>query len=438
MNRVVVLLSDTTWASSFVSVVVLYYVALWIASMRRERNQSELDESHYQPFVVVMVPALNEEKVIGQSLNRLLEIPYDNLLILMVDDGSDDSTRTIAQEVAARTDRLLIVERQFPEARLGKSAALNHGLAAVHELIRARDGILAGRSPSEVLIGIVDADGSLDLDTMSVITPYFADAQVGQLQIGVKIANATSNLLTRLQDMEFVGFSSFVQVARDRIGSSGLGGNGQFTRLSALDELGRAPWTPTALTEDLDLGLALVALGWQTRFTNRCFVHQQGLTRWRPLLRQRTRWIQGHYQCWKHIPQLLKSSKVRLAARLDLVVYLLLVVTVVVVTFLLLTGLSTLFGWYVFHNEFLSFLPYGGIRNAASAFLMLAPITAFLTTYQHHSDARLRFWELPAFGFVFTLYSYVWVIATARAWGRMLFRRKNWVKTPRVAAVPIS
>ncbi len=432
MNWVVGLLTDTTWASWFVAFVVLYYVALWIASFGRRRVEPRTND--YRPFVVIMVPALNEEAVIEQSLRRLLALPYDDLLIVLINDGSNDRTSAIAEEVARVTDRLFIVNRRLPDARLGKSAALNHGFNVVQDLLRTSDVALGARRAHDVLIGIVDADGWLDVNALAMVAPYFSDPQVGQLQIGVKVANATTNLLTRLQDMEFVGFSSFVQVARDRIGSSGLGGNGQFTRLSALEDLGRAPWTPAALTEDLDLGLCLVQLGWRTRFTNECFVHQQGLTRWRPLLKQRTRWIQGHYQCWRFIPSLVKSSSARLAARLDLVAYLLLVITVVIVTFLLVTGLSTLFGWYVFRNDFLGFLPFGVVRNTASGFLMLAPITAFLTTYQRHSDAPLRWWELPAFGFVFTLYSYVWVIATFRAWTRMLLRRTNWVKTPRVTA----
>jgi len=98
---------------------------------------------------------------------------------------------------------------------------------------------------------------------------------------------------------EFIGFSFLVQAARDRIGSVGLGGNGQFNRLSALRSLGRPPWTD-CLTEDLDIGLALVGQGWRIRFWRGAFVAQQGLRSPRLLLRQRTRWVQGNYQCMTH------------------------------------------------------------------------------------------------------------------------------------------
>ena len=73
----------------------------------------------------------------------------------------------------------------------------------------------------------------------------FADPRVGGVQMGVIIGNAADGLIPRCQDLEFVGFSHLAQAARDRIGSVGLGGNGQFTRLAALRSLGRPPG-PTA------------------------------------------------------------------------------------------------------------------------------------------------------------------------------------------------
>ena len=40
-------------------------------------------------------------------------------------------------------------------------------------------------------------------------------------------------------------------------------------------------------------------------------------------MRQRTRWAQGHYQCWDHIPKLLTAWRLPFATRLDLTLYLL-------------------------------------------------------------------------------------------------------------------
>jgi cellulose synthase/poly-beta-1,6-N-acetylglucosamine synthase-like glycosyltransferase len=236
-----------------------------------------------------------------------------------------------------------------------------------------------------------------------------------------------------MQDMEFVGFSSYVQVARDRIGSSGLGGNGQFTRLQALQELGEDPWDSKSLTEDLDLGLRLVEAGWVTRFTNKVFVHQQGLESWRPLLKQRTRWIQGHYQSWGHIPRILKSQKVKFWTKVDLTTYLLLVTSVVLIAFNLVVGLLGTFGLITTQNNFLAQIPFGFWYTLINYVLLLGPISIFAYVYQKHSDNPLKWWELPGFCLLFTLYSYVWAIVTLRAWTRMILGKNNWVKTTRVA-----
>jgi cellulose synthase/poly-beta-1,6-N-acetylglucosamine synthase-like glycosyltransferase len=284
-----------------------------------------------------------------------------------------------------------------------------------------------------VILGIVDADGCLERHSLKTVAPYFDDERVGSVQIGVKIANARDGLLERLQDVEFVGFSCLVQIARDHLGSVGMGGNGQFTRMEAAETIGQHPWKREALTEDLDLGLSLIEAGWTTRFCADAFVLQQGLGTWRPLLRQRVRWTQGHYQCWTHIPPLAKSRNVPLRARLDLIAYLLLVTTMVIVAASVVLGLLGSLGVVHVTNSFLSFLPNDSLAIRVTLLgLSLLPLIAFVSTYQRHSDHPFRWWELPAAAFAFTMYSYVWVLSTVWAWSRMSTGRWSWTKTPRV------
>jgi cellulose synthase/poly-beta-1,6-N-acetylglucosamine synthase-like glycosyltransferase len=291
--------------------------------------------------------------------------------------------------------------------------------------------------PAKVVVGITDADGRLDRDCLKTVAPYFADPQIASVQIAVRIANATTNLLTRLQDMEFVGFSAFVQKARDHLGSSGLGGNGQFTRLSALQELHSTrggPWRTDALAEDLELGLALVCLGWKTRFCPHTFVAQQGLPHWGALFRQRTRWIQGHYSCWPYVSRLAKRPRISFLTRLDLIAYLLLVMAVIVVCLNLILGLLASFGIVNVINTFGAFMGHGALHNAFSLAFGALPLICFMYIYQTHAVHPFRWWELPAAGVIFTLYTYVWIFATVRALGRLAIGRRNWVKTPRVTA----
>lgn len=418
-----------TCASYFVASVVLYYMALFCVSLLAHRRASGRLPAAY----VIFVAALDEEAVIAQTLERLLALEHERFVICVGDDASRDATPEILARYAG-DERVCVLSRTLSRARIGKSDVLNECLERTLRLLGSGHPLLGGLDPSSVVVGIVDADGRLDHDTLAKVGPYFSDEGVASVQIGVRIANAGANLLTRMQDMEFVGFSAFVQRARDRLGSSGLGGNGQFTRLSALTELRGArggPWKPDALTEDLELGLALVCRGWRTRYCPDAYVAQQGLPGWRALFRQRTRWIQGHYRCWGYLPRLMRAPAT-LATRVDLSLYLLLIVTVTVVTFNAIVATLTQVGAITPRNGFLAFIPAGSLHNAVDLAFGLAPLAIFMFVYQRHASKGFRLWQIPAAGFLFTLYTYVWILATVRALARNLTGRGNWVKTPRV------
>jgi hypothetical protein len=111
--------------------------------------------------------------------------------------------------------------------------------------------------------------------------------------------------------------------AKDRLGSATLGGNGQCVRFSALSDLGSEPWHAFSLTEDLDLSLRLLKKGWRIRFCSSVAVFQEAVPRLRALVRQRSRWLQGHVVCWQHLPALLRS-RLPFLARGELLLFLLL------------------------------------------------------------------------------------------------------------------
>ena len=77
-------------------------------------------------------------------------------------------------------------------------------------------------------------------------------------------------------------------------------------RLSALVSLGDSPWSKS-LTEDLDLGVRLLSLGWRNEFCHTAAVHQQGVTELGRLIRQRSRWFQGHLMSIRLVPKVLRE-----------------------------------------------------------------------------------------------------------------------------------
>ena len=421
---------DLTVPSYVILAVVVYYVILFLMS----RVHAPAPQPGTEPLVVILVPARNEELVLDATLANLTSLRYAApYRILVVNDASTDATARIADDWATRDPRLRARHRTPEQAGKGKSDVLNYAFHQVKDWVAADDPWLAGYAETAIVVAIVDADGRLEDSALDRVAPYFADPAVGTVQVGVRIANADTNILARMQDIEFVGFTSLVQVARDRLGSSGLGGNGQFTRLAALASLPGPPWTPGALTEDLELGLRLVEAGWRTRFCHRTYVEQQGLEHWRPLLRQRTRWTQGHYQCWRHILPLARTRAVRLVTRLDLILYLLLIVTVMLVSSTVTLGLLGGTGLVSISNDYLALIPDGPPRRAAILVLSALPVTIFMWTYQRHSGRPVAWYELPAYAAIFTLYTYGWLVTTAFALTRLALRRGSWVKTPRLA-----
>jgi chlorobactene glucosyltransferase len=85
-----------------------------------------LSECSAAPSVTVIVPARNEERIIGRCLDGLArqDYPRDQLQFLVVDDNSTDRTAAIVAESAARDDRIRPIRGQpLPEGWLGKPHA---------------------------------------------------------------------------------------------------------------------------------------------------------------------------------------------------------------------------------------------------------------------------------------------------------------------------
>lgn len=235
-------------------------------------------------FWVFLVPALNEEVTIADSVRRLLEIDVSRRLVVVIDDGSEDRTAEILAGI--HHPDLVVLRRDRPQARQGKAAALNHAYRTLAGL----------RDRERTIAVVVDADGRLRPDAPHWASAQFEDPDVGGVQSLVRIYNR-GNPLTWLQDVEFSVYGYLFQAGRDHWGTAGMGGNGQFNRMAALDAVADrdGPWRDR-LTEDQDLGLRLIAAGWEGRQELRAVVEQQGLPRLRPLFRQRTRWSQGNLQ----------------------------------------------------------------------------------------------------------------------------------------------
>lgn len=403
--------------------VVAWTAVLFVVSRRALRAEAGADPQAADAFLwVFIVPALNEEVTIADSVTRLFAIEARNKVVLVVDDGSTDQTPTVL--AGLDSPDLEVLRRDPPDARNGKAAALNAAWRRLHELLSS--GRWAGWPHDRVITCVVDADGRLDRRAPQLVAPRFMDELVGGIQVLVRIYNR-ARPLTWFQDVEFSIYGLLYQAGRTPYGAAGMGGNGQFNRLSALDSVvdktANGPWRNT-LTEDQDLGLRLFEAGWRGVAVAATSVDQQGPVTLRTLLRQRTRWAQGNLQAMRHLGKMARLKRPWLV-RLDLIAYLLtpaiqafIGIAFLLSIVLLITGVANFWGsggWW--QLLFFYILGAGGVtlgciargaRSGASGMLfsvLIAPVYA----------------------------AYSWLIwpAIARAAVRQASGRRGWAKTAR-------
>ena len=110
------------------------------------------------PLLSVVVPVYNTEQFLEQALESVLNQSHTNLEVVIVDDGSTDGSRAIAEKVAARDPRCKVVTQ--PNAGLG--AARNTGARnATGELLAFVDSddlVMAGAY--EAMVSSLQRSGS--------------------------------------------------------------------------------------------------------------------------------------------------------------------------------------------------------------------------------------------------------------------------------------
>jgi cellulose synthase/poly-beta-1,6-N-acetylglucosamine synthase-like glycosyltransferase len=404
----------------FVVVVAMFCwtVILFVRGLRAAAHAPPAPDAITDDFLwVFLVPALNEELTIADSVRRLLDLPLRHRAVMVINDGSDDRTGSILDDL--RDPHLVVIHRQTPHAREGKGAALN-------DAYRMVEGIRGDFRHDRVIVCVVDADGRLAADAPEYAAAHFGDASVGGVQVLVRIYNR-GRLLTWLQDLEFSVYGWLFQAGRTGWGTAGMGGNGQFNRLSALEDVAdsHGPWRDR-LTEDQDLGLRLIAAGWKSQQELRGTVDQQGLSNLRRLLRQRTRWSQGNLQAMSLIPKILRAP-LPLRARLEQVAYLLMPwwqgvigVGLVSAIYLLATGTAPLYGaGTVWQILFFYLLGFGGtVMGCIAARSNRGPVGWLVGFVEGHPYAF-----------------YTWMIwpVLTRSVFRQLTSRRQWARTEREA-----
>ena len=254
------------------------------------------------PQVTVFIAAHNEEKVIADSMRSLLQTDYpaDRIRVVVVNDRSTDRTAAIVDAcVKDNPGRLVAFHRRG--GKPGKAAALQDAMRhAVGDIALIFD---ADYTPGPALV-------------RQLVTP-FLDPEVGAVMGRVVPRNVSTNLLTRMLDMERAAGYQVDQQARMNLHAvPQYGGTVGGVRITAVQAVGG--WRDDVLAEDTDITIRLLIGGWKTVYNNEAACYEEVPEEWSVRLRQVHRWAKGHNQvllgqAWR----LANSRAVSLRERLD-------------------------------------------------------------------------------------------------------------------------
>jgi 1,2-diacylglycerol 3-beta-glucosyltransferase len=414
-----------------VSTLALVSFAVRYVAAHGQRSRPSLEDGTPEHFWII-VPALNEEVVVGNTVAAALTLtgPGGTLArVLVVDDGSDDRT----PEVLAGIDhpRLHVLRRELPEARKGKGEALNAAYRAILSQAAVEE-----IDPARVVVGIIDGDGQGSRNILLEVSRMLRDTRVGAVQVQVRIRNR-NKLLGAVQDLEFGAIVNACQSLRDTIDTVGLGGNGQFTRLSALQALGDAPWSG-CLVEDLELGLRMHLDGVGIHYTSRASVTQQAVVDVRRLTRQRTRWAQGNLQCAHYLGRLITSRQVKKTALIEVLHYLIspwlnALVTVVLAGMVMVAVGALLAGHPVPYLH-----SWQDLAGSGEAWLGVTLFPGFIWALVHRHQLRDEtLARLFTAALAYPAFLLLGLVATYRAIVRQARGRQTWAKTERLTEEPL-
>jgi len=284
-------LTVLTWSglfvyASIVSLVIFlfillirYFGTLFMAYFYITKYTVQEKEGFY-PFISIIVPVFNEGVVLQHSIESLLDVDYPNYEIIIVNDGSNDNTATIAEELVGhqRGRSGLVKISLINKPNSGKAKALNAGIQY---------------SEAQFVL-CMDGDSQLTPNSLRSAVRHFIDPSVGAVAGNVKIQNR-KHLLTDLQALEYLeglnmprSAQGFLQMVNIIPGPIGL------FRKTALRDAGF--YSSDTFAEDADVTLKILAQNWKIIYEPNAIAFTEAPASIYQLLKQRYRWTRGILQ----------------------------------------------------------------------------------------------------------------------------------------------
>ena len=266
--------------TAFLTFIMIYQIVVGFFGFKKAKKDYK-DHDPESRFLV-LVPAHNEEKVIGDTIRNLHEMDYPKELydFYIIADNCTDNTAEVARNLGAN-----VIEtcKESPDAPTGKPIALKKALQAIGDYQNRYD-----------LMMIFDADNLMDTNMFREVNSQYLDKgkpDFIQCYLGVK---NKKGIVAWFYYTGYTLTNRFFDLAKHRLGlNCAIGGTGFAMSTAYLYE--RCGWTTRSLTEDFEIQVEATLEGRRILWNHNTRVYDEKPTSMRASIRQKIRWGQGHW-----------------------------------------------------------------------------------------------------------------------------------------------
>ena len=281
----------------WMTLLLAYYAYLSIYGFKKDSNTY----AHQEPEArfLILVPAHNEEAVIGDMVRHLQTLDYPRELydFYIIADNCTDDTAEIAGELGAN---VIENHKASEDAPTGKPIALRKALQTVSDYAEKYD-----------LLMIFDADNLMDNNILrEVNSQYISENKPEIIQCYLGSKNR-EGLVALFYHVTYTITNRFNNLAKTRLGLNvAVGGTGFAIQTSYLKR--RGGWTTMSLTEDFEMQVDVALNGGRILWNHNVRIYDEKPTNLYASFRQRVRWSQGHwFVAFRNTPRLFRAWRDR-------------------------------------------------------------------------------------------------------------------------------